>query len=72
MFVGIYQGSAAGLIPSLILTWLLGIFCLVFGQPWDFPVSVPVPVPIKTHTHHHRYGCEFSQTHRKLLNIYNI
>ena len=33
MFVGIYLGSAAGLIPSLILTWLLGIFCLRLSRP---------------------------------------
>jgi hypothetical protein len=33
MFVGIYLGSATGLIPSLILTWLLGIFCLRLSQP---------------------------------------
>jgi len=37
MFVGIYLGSAAGLIPSLILTWLLGIFCLRLSRPLTVP-----------------------------------
>jgi len=43
MFVGIYLGSAAGLIPSLILTWLLGIFCLRLSRPLtvlDKPVNL--------------------------------